>query len=343
MPYKTISSRQKGYFLCKKFPLFYRYISSIVNNIEFAAILYLKNKFFRKTIYFPTLMLLKQKKPLIISKTFTSQLNNIQHIYNLLFNIQIISHKNYKSNPKIANYKIYDKYQLIFKEKNYFYLTRFAEKTKPINLVFTKKLKSNKDIYFEKEKIIPTLNKIYAQFIISKNSFSQSILHNLKGKHALNYFQDSHFAQKQTVLNKDLNLISLQQTNLLSFNLYKMDKNKIIKLRENRYEINKEKFNQSTHINSYQLISNKHNLYVANYMPADNFCFYNQRKIAQDIEEIKRIVLGKKEANEEKSFSSHSLRDNINKQVKLDINRLSDQVYKNIERRIRLERERKGI
>ena len=80
-------------------------------------------------------------------------------------------------------------------------------------------------------------------------------------------------------------------------------------------------------------------------MGVDNLYFRTQRRIEQEVEEIKKIVVETKEATEKKSLSTHSLKEDIDKQMKqhLDINRISDQVYQNIERRIRIERERRGL
>ncbi|MCF6155900.1 MAG: hypothetical protein E3K36_11750 [Candidatus Brocadia sp.] len=75
-----------------------------------------------------------------------------------------------------------------------------------------------------------------------------------------------------------------------------------------------------------------------------NLYFHNQRKIEQEVEEIKKIVVETKEAVQDTSFSKHFPTD-MDKAIKqhLDINRISDQVYQNIERRIRIERERRGL
>ncbi len=77
----------------------------------------------------------------------------------------------------------------------------------------------------------------------------------------------------------------------------------------------------------------------------ENVYFHNQRKIEQEVEEIKKVVIETKETVEEKSLSAHSLKGDMDKYMKqhLDINSLSDQVYQNIERRIRVERERRGL
>jgi hypothetical protein len=73
-----------------------------------------------------------------------------------------------------------------------------------------------------------------------------------------------------------------------------------------------------------------------------NLCFQNQRKIEQTVEEIKKIAVETKEKMAGKSASAHSLSE-MDIKKHLDINRISDRVYQNIERRIRIERERRGM
>ena len=70
--------------------------------------------------------------------------------------------------------------------------------------------------------------------------------------------------------------------------------------------------------------------------------FRNQRKIEQEFEEIKKVMVETKEAVTERPVATSSLNDTDIKKH-LDINRISDQVYQNIERRIRIERGRRGI
>ncbi len=71
-----------------------------------------------------------------------------------------------------------------------------------------------------------------------------------------------------------------------------------------------------------------------------NLRFNNQKRIEQEIELIKKIVVETKESVMEKTTPALGEAD-----IKryLDINRISDQVYQNIERTIRMERERRGI
>lgn len=73
-----------------------------------------------------------------------------------------------------------------------------------------------------------------------------------------------------------------------------------------------------------------------------NFYFRNQRKIEQEVEEIKKIVVETKASVTATNHFSPKDWDRAIKQ-QLDINRISDHVYQNIERRIRIERERRGL
>jgi hypothetical protein len=68
--------------------------------------------------------------------------------------------------------------------------------------------------------------------------------------------------------------------------------------------------------------------------------FQDSGYLEQEIEQIKKIVLQTKESISEKPMPSLG-----EAEIKryLDINRISDQVYQNIERTIRMERERRGI
>lgn len=68
--------------------------------------------------------------------------------------------------------------------------------------------------------------------------------------------------------------------------------------------------------------------------------YQDKGEIKKDIEEIKKIMIGTKE-----SIQSMGLRASGQENAKpnLDINRISDLVYQNIERSIRMERERRGM
>lgn len=70
--------------------------------------------------------------------------------------------------------------------------------------------------------------------------------------------------------------------------------------------------------------------------------FHDQGWTEREIKELRKMVEETKEAVKETNHHSHEEFDAVIKQH-LDINRISDQVYRNIERRIRTERERRGL
>lgn len=75
---------------------------------------------------------------------------------------------------------------------------------------------------------------------------------------------------------------------------------------------------------------------------SEDIYFYHQTKIDQEIKEIKKIVVETKDAVKEKSLSSYSPMD-IEIKRHLDLSRLTDQVYQMLERKIEIERERRGL
>ena len=74
-------------------------------------------------------------------------------------------------------------------------------------------------------------------------------------------------------------------------------------------------------------------------MKNENYVFRKTRKIEQEVDDLKKIVVETKKTLLAKS-SSYPPK-NAGK-TNVDINHIADQVYQNIERRIRIERERKG-
>lgn len=77
----------------------------------------------------------------------------------------------------------------------------------------------------------------------------------------------------------------------------------------------------------------------------DDLYFHNRRRVEQEVEEIKKVVIETRETVEKKLLSAHSLKGDMDKYINqhFDLNRISDQVYSKIERRIKAERERRGI
>ena len=74
----------------------------------------------------------------------------------------------------------------------------------------------------------------------------------------------------------------------------------------------------------------------------EDFYFNNQPKIEQEFKEIKKIVAETKEAVAERFSTTRSPVD-IDIKRHLDMGRLTDQVYQMLERKIEIERERRGL
>ncbi len=75
---------------------------------------------------------------------------------------------------------------------------------------------------------------------------------------------------------------------------------------------------------------------------SEDFYFHKRQNIEREVEEIKRVIVETKEAVVEKS-QPVNFPNEMDMKRHLDINRISDHVYQNIERRIRMERERRGM
>jgi hypothetical protein len=73
----------------------------------------------------------------------------------------------------------------------------------------------------------------------------------------------------------------------------------------------------------------------------ENIYFHTQQKIEKEIQDIRKIIKNNKNETADKYAAANSAKSIDAKH--LDINRISDQVYQNIERRIRMERERRGL
>lgn len=74
----------------------------------------------------------------------------------------------------------------------------------------------------------------------------------------------------------------------------------------------------------------------------EGFTFRSSQQMEQVVEEIQKIAAETKKTLTEKPFSSSSTQPNVHNS-QLDLNHLSNQIYHNIERRIRMERERRGL
>jgi hypothetical protein len=75
-------------------------------------------------------------------------------------------------------------------------------------------------------------------------------------------------------------------------------------------------------------------------MKNENYIFNKTLKTEQEVDDLKKMIIETKKTLAEKSISYPSKNSG---KPNIDINRIADQVYQNIERRIRIERERKGL
>ncbi|MFZ3167947.1 MAG: hypothetical protein WA130_10065 [Candidatus Methanoperedens sp.] len=73
----------------------------------------------------------------------------------------------------------------------------------------------------------------------------------------------------------------------------------------------------------------------------DNFYFQNHRKVEQAIEQIKKIVEENRKGLVQRSMPSQPLQD-ADPRRQIDINQISDQVYRMIDLRLKIEKERRG-
>jgi hypothetical protein len=121
-----------------------------------------------------------------------------------------------------------------------------------------------------------------------------------------------------------------------------------IPLHTNRYLFNNIYQNAGAFINRVNRY--KHEVYVSNFAPlpkghflkeTDSFYFRENRKIEQAIELVKKIAEEARETVTKKSVPGYSSGEkDIGRQI--DINRISDQVYKMIDHKFKIEKERRG-
>lgn len=131
---------------------------------------------------------------------------------------------------------------------------------------------------------------------------------------------------------------------LLAFLLHKLtfnktsDASKYFFKKQNRANVARRLIKNSYGDSEYEadtFVQSKHNYKIRN----ENLVFRDQKRVEQEIEQIKKTLIETKKSVSEKTIPVFGESD-IKKY--LDINRISSQVYQNIERTIRMERERRG-
>lgn len=132
--------------------------------------------------------------------------------------------------------------------------------------------------------------------------------------------------------------------NLLITNKYPIKINgKSLKERFQNWEGNKNIVkNINTEVVKYDgnLTSNGKSKFLG--MDNENLFFNKTKKVELEVEELKKMIVETKKKMNEKTESIHYSKE-IDKKTYFDINIISDKVYRNIERRIRIERERRGL
>lgn len=95
-------------------------------------------------------------------------------------------------------------------------------------------------------------------------------------------------------------------------------------------------------VNPYQYASEPPATPKRSFFDMGSVYFHDHRKIEQDIKQVKKIAIDTREAMRERSILSHHIGD-MDMKNHIDVHWLSDQVYHNIEQKIRIEKERRGL
>lgn len=316
-----------------------------ITHNEFSERIHSKYKIFRNAKNIPNFIFLRNIFPEILNRIFINYAFNLKNILNFQFYLKNISKENHIFNDKIIRLKEYilisgEIIKMLFKNRKLILNHNSPYSTAQQSLLH--KFKPNKEYY----NAIPILLK--------DNLLSITTFNNINVAHKLNYLRKYNINGNQifnTNPYKYKHVISFKQGNFLSLNLNKNLQNSYMNL---NYQINKNEFqkkkierlpvNKIFIINSdnYKQYRNFKKQNESEYSPINSFYFHNQQKIEHEVEKIKKAMFETKEAF--RQINHYSPRD-IKMAIKqyVDINHISDQVYQNIERRIRLERERRGL
>jgi hypothetical protein len=149
-------------------------------------------------------------------------------------------------------------------------------------------------------------------------------------KHHSAYKSHAIFSQFSLTLNNFIqSIFSRTGKRILAF--YPSDK------RQNKYSYREHSYNFESGFDNSG-VNRERTSYNVN---SENFTFQNRRKVQQEVEQIREIVVETTKTLNKSPSSNYPAEAEIKRHI--DINRISDQVYQNIERRIKIERERRGI
>jgi hypothetical protein len=167
-------------------------------------------------------------------------------------------------------------------------------------------------------------------------------LHEENGKNNLYAYKNEYFWQLQSNFHHGSPFTFIQSPVLINERTFEMRNDTLYNTSQDWTSLDKlqvRNINYNLEAGIIKSLISKRNTYSPG--DNDNLIFQNQQHIEQKIDQIKKIV-GDTKKTIEKSIS-----DNFSgvkeSEPQININNLSDQVYHTIERRIRIERERKGI
>ena len=301
-----------------------------------------------------------------ISKNTISRVSSLKSFFFKASNITTES-------KKILNPVFLDVNVLKSLEVSYPY--QFISKIFPTEYISTNTISiiSLKSLFFKAENTATRSNKILKPLLLDVNSaFYRQLTHlvssktsmgNLQTLNYANYRQSikSHLLGVRTYLesvNPAVYPTIIENTNILKFqSLFEHKSPAILSRGNSLFNTTTSSISRLFFENSNRAILNKPLIknYYRNFgggVPiflqrrdvyragGEDLHFRDQRNIEQEIENIKRIVIETKESMLDKSKPVFGEAD-----IKrcLDINRISSEVYKNIERTIRMERERRGV
>lgn len=167
-------------------------------------------------------------------------------------------------------------------------------------------------------------------------------LHEENGKNNLYAYKNEYFWQLQSNFHHGSPFTFIQSPVLINERTFEMRNDTLYNTSQDWTSLDKlqvRNINYNLEAGTVKSLISKRNTYSAG--DNENLIFQNQQHIEQKIDQIKKIVGDTKKTIEE------SMSDNFSRgkdsEPQININNISDQVYHTIERRIRIERERKGI
>lgn len=169
-----------------------------------------------------------------------------------------------------------------------------------------------------------------------------SKLHEENGKNNFYAYKNEYFWQLQSNFHHGSPFTFIQSPVLINERTFEMRNDTLYNTSQNWTSLDKlhvRNINYNLEAGTVKSLISKRNTYSAG--ENDNLIFQNQQHMEQKIDQIKKIV-GDTKKNIDKSISDNFSREK-DSEPHLNIDNLSDQVYHTIERRIRIERERKGI